>query len=56
VTGSPDDCVAQILDLQSRLKVTYLILRIPRIGLSQGLSLDAIRLFGESVLPRLRFS
>ena len=52
VVGSPDDCLAQLRRWQ---KVTpdYLILRIRQPGGRHTRTLDAIRLFGDRVIPKL---
>jgi alkanesulfonate monooxygenase SsuD/methylene tetrahydromethanopterin reductase-like flavin-dependent oxidoreductase (luciferase family) len=54
VVGSPDDCLAQLRRWQEEITPDYLILRIRQPGgPSHQRTLDAIRLFGDRVIPNL---
>ena len=54
VVGSPDDCLAQLRKWQEEIAPDYLILRFRQPGgPSHQKTLDAIRLFGDRVIPKL---
>ena len=54
VVGSPDDCLEQLRRWQEEITPDYLILRIRQPGgPSHQKTLDAIRLFGDRVIPKL---
>jgi len=54
VVGSPDDCLEQLRKWQEEITPDYLILRIRQPGgPSHQKTLDAIRLFGDRVIPKL---
>jgi alkanesulfonate monooxygenase SsuD/methylene tetrahydromethanopterin reductase-like flavin-dependent oxidoreductase (luciferase family) len=54
VVGDPEECVRAIDALQRVLGTTFLILRIPKPELSQAMTLEAVQMFGERVIPRFR--
>lgn len=56
VVGDPGQCIRLIDELRRELGTTFLILRIPKPELSQAVTLEAIRMFGERVIPRFRAS
>jgi len=54
IAGSPADCLEQLLRWKEEVRPDYLILRLRQPGgPSHERTLDAIRTFGESVIPRL---
>jgi alkanesulfonate monooxygenase SsuD/methylene tetrahydromethanopterin reductase-like flavin-dependent oxidoreductase (luciferase family) len=53
IIGSPEDCVEQIAGHGQVLGLDELICRVQWPGMKQAEALDAIRLLGEQVLPRL---
>jgi alkanesulfonate monooxygenase SsuD/methylene tetrahydromethanopterin reductase-like flavin-dependent oxidoreductase (luciferase family) len=54
IIGSPDDCVEQLLRYHERLGANHFILRVQWAGMPQKQVLEAITVFGERVIPRLR--
>jgi alkanesulfonate monooxygenase SsuD/methylene tetrahydromethanopterin reductase-like flavin-dependent oxidoreductase (luciferase family) len=54
IVGDPGQCIRLIDELRRELGTTFLILRIPKPELSQAVTLEAIRMFGEQVIPRIR--
>ncbi len=54
IVGSPDDCLAQLRRWQEEIRPDYLILRFRQPGgPSHQRTLEAIRSFGEKVIPQL---
>ena len=54
IVGSPDDCLEQLRRWQEEIRPDYLIVRFRQPGgPSHQKALEAIRLFGEKVIPRL---
>jgi alkanesulfonate monooxygenase SsuD/methylene tetrahydromethanopterin reductase-like flavin-dependent oxidoreductase (luciferase family) len=54
IVGSPDDCLAQLRRWQEEVRPDYLILRFRQPGgPSHQRTLEAIRSFGEKVIPKL---
>ena len=54
IVGSPDDCLEQLRQWQEQIRPDYLIIRLRQPGgPSHQKALEAIRLFGERVIPRL---
>jgi alkanesulfonate monooxygenase SsuD/methylene tetrahydromethanopterin reductase-like flavin-dependent oxidoreductase (luciferase family) len=54
IVGSPDDCLEQLRQWQEQIHPDYLIIRLRQPGgPSHQKALEAIRLFGEKVIPRL---
>lgn len=54
VVGSPDDCLEQLQRWKEEIRPDYLIMRFRQPGgPSHQKTLEAIRLFGERVIPRL---
>ena len=54
IIGSPDDCVEQLLRYHERLGAKHYLLRVPWASMPQVEVLEAVELFGERVIPRLR--
>jgi alkanesulfonate monooxygenase SsuD/methylene tetrahydromethanopterin reductase-like flavin-dependent oxidoreductase (luciferase family) len=54
IVGSPAECAEAILRHQTELDPTDMILRVPKVGMPQGLILETIELIGSEVLPRCR--
>jgi alkanesulfonate monooxygenase SsuD/methylene tetrahydromethanopterin reductase-like flavin-dependent oxidoreductase (luciferase family) len=55
IIGNPEDCVNQILNLQSRLGINHTIFNLsPGLGATQEQRLRTIRLLGDEVIPGLR--
>jgi alkanesulfonate monooxygenase SsuD/methylene tetrahydromethanopterin reductase-like flavin-dependent oxidoreductase (luciferase family) len=54
IVGDPGQCIQLIDELRRELGTTFLILRIPKPELSQAVTLEAIRMFGQRVIPRIR--
>ena len=54
IVGSPDDCLEQLQRWQEEIRPDYLIMRFRQPGgPSHQKTLEAIRLFGEKVIPKL---
>lgn len=54
IVGSPDDCLEQLQRWKEEIRPDYLILRLRQPGgPSHQKTLEAIRLFGERVIPQL---
>jgi alkanesulfonate monooxygenase SsuD/methylene tetrahydromethanopterin reductase-like flavin-dependent oxidoreductase (luciferase family) len=54
IVGSPDDCLAQLQRWQKEIHPDYLIIRFRQPGgPSHQQTLEAIRVFGEKVIPEL---
>jgi alkanesulfonate monooxygenase SsuD/methylene tetrahydromethanopterin reductase-like flavin-dependent oxidoreductase (luciferase family) len=54
VLGSPEECVDQIKEYESRLQATYMLVRFDWTpGLAQEEILKSMRLFGERVIQKL---
>ena len=54
VVGSPSDCLGQLLKWKEEIRPDYLIIRVRQPGgPPHERALEAIRNFGESVIPRL---
>ena len=54
IVGSPEDCLEQLKRWQAEVRPNYLILRFRQPGgPSHQKTLEAIRLFGERVIPKL---
>lgn len=54
VVGSPNDCLEQLQMWKEEVRPDYLIIRLRQPGgPPHGRALDAIRIFGEAVIPRL---
>ena len=54
VVGSPGDCLGQLLKWKEEIRPDYLIIRVRQPGgPPHERALEAIRNFGESVIPRL---
>ncbi len=54
IVGSPDDCLEQLLHWKEEINPDYLIIRLRQPGgPSHEGTLDAVRTFGEKVIPRL---
>jgi len=54
IVGSPEDCLEQLKRWQAEVRPDYLILRFRQPGgPSHQKTLEAIRLFGERVIPKL---
>jgi alkanesulfonate monooxygenase SsuD/methylene tetrahydromethanopterin reductase-like flavin-dependent oxidoreductase (luciferase family) len=54
VVGDAEECGRSIDMLRRALGTTFLILRIPKPKLSQTVTLETIRMFGERLIPRFR--
>ncbi len=54
IIGSPDQCLAEIQRYVAELGVNYLVCRMNMPGLSHDRVMASMRLFAESVMPRLR--
>ncbi len=54
IIGTPEDVIRECLERRERLGVTHLVARFNFPGMSEAHVLDAIRLFGEEVLPAIR--
>jgi alkanesulfonate monooxygenase SsuD/methylene tetrahydromethanopterin reductase-like flavin-dependent oxidoreductase (luciferase family) len=54
IVGSPENCLEQLQKWQEAIKPDYLIVRFRQPGgPSHQKTLEAIRLFGEKVIPKL---
>jgi alkanesulfonate monooxygenase SsuD/methylene tetrahydromethanopterin reductase-like flavin-dependent oxidoreductase (luciferase family) len=54
IVGSPDDCLEQLLHWKEEIQPDYLIIRLRQPGgPSHENTLNAIRTFGEKVIPKL---
>ena len=54
IVGSPDDCLEQLLHWKEEIRPDYLIIRLRQPGgPSHENTLNAIRTFGEKVIPKL---
>ena len=54
IIGAPEDCAEQIVELHRRLGATHVIMSMSWPTPDNQRRLDAIRLLGEEVLPRVR--
>jgi alkanesulfonate monooxygenase SsuD/methylene tetrahydromethanopterin reductase-like flavin-dependent oxidoreductase (luciferase family) len=54
IIGAPDDCIRECLAHRDQLGVTHLIVRFNFPGMPQEDVLQAIRLFGQEVIPAIR--
>jgi alkanesulfonate monooxygenase SsuD/methylene tetrahydromethanopterin reductase-like flavin-dependent oxidoreductase (luciferase family) len=54
IIGSPDDCVEHVLRYHERLGANSYLLQVPWASMPQVEVLEAVELFGERVIPRLR--
>jgi alkanesulfonate monooxygenase SsuD/methylene tetrahydromethanopterin reductase-like flavin-dependent oxidoreductase (luciferase family) len=54
IIGGPDDCVEQLLRHHERLGAKHFLLRVQCAGMPQEQVLEAVELFGERLIPRLR--
>jgi alkanesulfonate monooxygenase SsuD/methylene tetrahydromethanopterin reductase-like flavin-dependent oxidoreductase (luciferase family) len=54
ILGSPEECIDQVKEYESRLGTTYMLVRFDWTpGLLQEEILASMRLFGEKVIQRL---
>jgi len=54
IIGDPDECIAQIHRCKDELGVNYMIARLVYSGMPHAESIEAIQLFGTTVVPAFR--
>ena len=54
IVGSPDEVAEQILNLRSTLGINHLVVSVAWAGMPQNITLEAMQLMAEEVMPRVR--